>query len=32
MRLKIVTLTFDERLGGFPEEPLKRAVVGAEVN
>jgi hypothetical protein len=28
---KIVTLTFDERLGGFPEEPLKRAVVGAEV-
>jgi len=31
MRLKIVTLTFDERLAGFPEEPLKRAVTGAEV-
>ncbi|MCU0915424.1 MAG: hypothetical protein MUC88_12790 [Planctomycetes bacterium] len=31
MHRKIVTLTFDERLGGFPEEPLKRAVVGAEV-
>ena len=31
MRLKIVTLTFDERLAGFPEEPLRRAVVGAEI-
>ncbi|MBN1507850.1 MAG: HRDC domain-containing protein [Sedimentisphaerales bacterium] len=31
MRLRIVTLTFDERLGGFPEEALRRAVAGAEV-
>ncbi|MCU0918533.1 MAG: HRDC domain-containing protein [Planctomycetes bacterium] len=31
MRVKIVTLTFDERLAGFPEEPLRRAVTGAEV-
>jgi len=31
MRLRIVTLSFDERLAGFPEEPLRRAVAGAEV-
>ena len=31
MRLKIVTLTFDERLHGFPEEPLKRAISGGQV-
>lgn len=31
MQIRVITLRYDEQLGGFPEEPLKAAMSGQEV-